>query len=160
MRIFSRIAVFALAALLGSVSIAAAASVSGSLSVTATVATYCTSFSPGTLSFGTGLIFGTAYPGSATFNIQCTNGDSVGITASDTYGLANAGTCAFTSGSTVQPYTLNIGGTPLPCNNTGSNSVTATGSPTQPVTISGSLTPLATTPAGLYSDTVTVTLTY
>lgn len=99
-----------------------------------------------------------------TLAVTCTNGTpySVGLNAGGGTG-ATVATRKLTSGATTLNYTLysDSGYSTLWGNTIGTNTVTGTGSGLlQTLNVYGSITALQAVPAGAYTDTVTVTLTY
>ena len=117
------------------------------------------------------LAFGTYTPTQATNTtaqttvvVTCTNGTpyNVGLNAGTGTG-ATVATRKLTSGSNLLSYTLysDSGYSTVWGNTIGTNTVTGTGSGlSQTINVYGSITALQAVPAGNYTDTVTVSLTY
>jgi spore coat protein U-like protein len=117
------------------------------------------------------LAFGTYLPTQSTnttaqtsVSVTCTNGTpyNVGLNAGIGTG-ATVATRKMTSGANLLSYSLySDGGYSTVWGSTiGTNTVTGTGSGlVQTITVYGSITALQAVPAGAYTDTITVSLTY
>ncbi len=117
------------------------------------------------------LAFGTYSPSqssnstaSTTIAVTCTNGTpyAIGMNAGSGTG-ASVATRILTSGSNTLGYSLyqDSGYSTVWGNTIGTNTETGTGTGlVQTITVYGSITALQAVPAGSYTDSVTVTLTY
>ena len=125
-----------------------AATASGTLGVQITIASTC-AITGNTLNFGAAVLStATTAAGSATVQVNCTSGIpyamAIGAGVNDL-----AGAKRMKSGANLIPYVL-----------TGfAGAATGTGA-NQNVTINGTATVPAATPAGTYTDTVALTVTY
>ncbi len=131
--------------------------------VSATVATQC-NISATTLNFGNVGLLSATTPGTSTVSVQCSNGSAynVGLNAG-LNGGGNINTRKMVLGANFVSYQLysNSGRTTVWGNTIGTNTVTGTGiGSVQNITVYGSV-PAQTTPsAGVYTDTIVVTVTY
>lgn len=124
----------------------------------------CTALSANDLDFGTQGVLGSAVDQSSTFSVTCTSGASYSIKLSAGANPSTAGdvnTRRMKHGTSdyvgYNLYSDSPGGTVW--DNTTGVSRTGTGS-AETVTVYGRVPAQATPPAGSYTDTVTVTVTY
>ena len=160
----------ALAAALGAVAFSPAANAgtaTGVLNVTATVTGSCTIVTPATLAFGNIVSTLTVpAPGTATLSVNCTSSlpYDVGIDATG----GSAGTNRRMSDGAASPSFLlyqlysDAARTTIWGNTVGTSTVPGTGTgAAQPITVYGSvLVQNPTPPAGAYTDTLNVTVTF
>jgi spore coat protein U-like protein len=141
-----------------------AATDTDTLTVTATVIASC-DVSPATLAFGNyNPASSTPLDAASTISLLCTNGTSydVGLNAGSGSGATIAARKMSVSGNTLT-YSLYTDGarSALWGNTIGSNAVHGTGTgATQSIDLYGRVPINQTSPAGSYTDTVTITVTY
>ncbi len=154
---------FAMAALLAGPA-KAASPVSTTFKVNITIQNTCDiSTAPADIDFGTHLSSDTVPVGSTSLSLTCTKGAAydIGLLPS---GGDSTGSGTMTSGSNSIAYTLwqDSGASTTKWGNTiGSNTLHGTGDGTaHTIPVYAKVASISTAPAGTYSDTVTVTVTY
>lgn len=153
-----------LGALLTSSGTALAATATTTFTVQMTITSTCIINSASTLNFGSTGVLTTNVPGTSTIQVQCTNTTpyTIGLDAGTGVGATVAARKMTNGGNTIT-YSLyqDSGHLTVWGDTIGVNTVAGTGDGSaQGFTVNG-LVPAQTTPAaGLYTDTITVTVTY
>ncbi|RAZ84152.1 spore coat U domain-containing protein [Mesorhizobium hawassense] len=143
---------------------ARATTTTSSMSVQMTITASCTITSAATLNFGSSGVIAANVDQTSTLQVQCTNTTpyNIGLNAGTGSG-ATVATRKMTNGASTINYTLysDSGRTTVWGNTVGTDTVSATGNGSaQSFTVYGRV-PSQTTPApAVYTDTVTVTVTY
>jgi spore coat protein U-like protein len=143
---------------------AQAATATTTFTVQMTIAASCIINSASTLNFGTSGVIAANVDQTSTLAVQCTNTTpyNIGLDAGTGTG-ATVAARKMTNGANTITYSLysDTGRTTVWGNTIGTNTVTATGSgASQPFTVYGRVPPQSTPAAALYTDTITVTVTY
>ena len=143
---------------------ALAATVTATMPVTITIQNACnvSSVAPTTLNFGTQGPLVANVDQTSTITVTCTSGAPYNI-GLDGGGSGNINARVMVNGANSVGYQLysNSGRTTVWGTTIGTNTVTGTGNGTaQPYTVYGRVPPQTTPPAGVYNDTVNVTVTY
>lgn len=141
-----------------------AATATSSFSVQLTITAQCTIVSTSTLAFGTNGVINANIDQQGGVNVQCTNTTpyNIGLDAGANGGTTTTRLMKGSTNETIQ-YKLysNAGRTTNWGNTVGTDTVAGTGNGnSQPFTIYGRVPPQTTPTPGVYSDTVTVTVTY
>jgi spore coat protein U-like protein len=152
------------ACLLPFVSAADAATTTSTFTVQATIAATCVINSASTLDFGTTGVLTANVDNTSTIVVQCTNTTpyNIGLDAGTGSG-ATVATRKLTSGGATINYTLysNAGRTTVWGTTIATDTVAATGNGSgQSYTVYGRIPPQSTPAPGVYTDTITVTVTY
>jgi spore coat protein U-like protein len=143
---------------------AQAATATTTFTVQMTIAASCIINSASALNFGTSGVIGANVDQTSTLQVQCTNTTPYNISLDP--GIGTGATVAarkMTNGANTITYSLysDAGRTTVWGNTIGTNTVAATGSgASQPFTVYGRVPPQSTPAAALYTDTITVTVTY
>lgn len=143
---------------------AAAATATTTMGVSATVSSVCL-ISANAINLGTyDAVAGTAVTATTTVSATCTSGSTydVGISVGNGTG-ATVAARKLTSGANTLTYSLysDAGHTTAWGDTVGTNTVAGTGNGTaQSITVYGKINASQNVPAGSYSDTVNVTVTY
>ena len=130
--------------------------------VSATVAKQC-SVSATALNFGTVALLSGNTPGTSTLSVQCANGSAYNVGLDSGQNSASISSRKMLMGTNAVSYQLysNSARTVTWGNTVGTNTVGGTGTgSTQNFTVYGSVPPQTTPPAGVYQDTITITVTY
>ncbi|MDX8528512.1 spore coat U domain-containing protein [Mesorhizobium sp. MSK_1335] len=141
-----------------------ATTTTNSMSVQMTITASCTINSAATLNFGSSGVIAANVDQTSTLQVQCTNTTpyNIGLNAGTGSG-ATVATRKMTNGASTINYTLysDSGRTTVWGNTVGTDTVSATGNGSaQSFTVYGRV-PTQSTPApAVYTDTVTVTVTY
>jgi spore coat protein U-like protein len=141
-----------------------AATTTSTFSVQLTITASCVISSASTMNFGTSGVIATAISQTSTIQVQCTNTTpyNIGLNAGTATG-ATVTTRKMSNGANTISYSLfsNAGMTTNWGQTIGTDTVSATGNgAAQSFTVYGQV-PAQTTPTpGVYSDTITVTVTY
>lgn len=143
---------------------ALAATVTNTMPVTITIQNACnvSSVAPTTLNFGTQGPLASAVNQTSTITVTCTSGAPYNI-GLDGGGSGNINARVMKNGTNTVGYQLysNAGMTTVWGNTVGTNTVTGTGTGSaQAFTVYGQVPAQTTPPAGAYTDTVNVTVTY
>lgn len=142
-----------------------AATATQTFSVQITLTQQCIfSTATGTLNFGTWGVLSAAQANTTTLNVQCTNTTpyNIGLDA----GIGTGATVAvrkMTNGAATVNYSLysDAGHSTVWGNTVGTDTVSGTGNGSvQTVTVYGQVPAQATPAAGVYTDTITATITY
>lgn len=150
---------------------ASAGTATGSLPVSATVTNSCVLLAPGSVNFNnydpTATGTGNASSFSTSLNIRCTKGAAVSVTMDQGVNPTAASTCdtparQLISGTNKLAYSIqNSSFKEFGCSGQGVYSTTTTsGTSLQQVNYSGSIAKGIDVPAGAYTDTITVGLTF
>jgi len=157
--------VFGLAALCAAATPAAmAATATGTLNVSITIAATCTVISASSIDFGTVTAIGSNLDQNSSLTVNCSNATpyNVGLSAGGGSGATVATRKMSNAGNEVS-YSLyrDAARTQIWGETIGTNTVAGTGTGSnQVITIYGRAPVQPTPPAGSYSDSVTVTITY
>jgi spore coat protein U-like protein len=143
---------------------AKAATATATFTVQLTIASSCIINSAGNLNFGSSGVIAANIDQTSTLQVQCTN--TTPYTISLDQGTGSGATVAarkMTNGANTITYSLyqDTGRTTVWGNTIGTNTVAGTGNgASQSYTVYGRVPPQTTPAAALYSDTITVTVTY
>jgi spore coat protein U-like protein len=143
---------------------ARAATATTTFNVQMTIAASCIINSASTLNFGSSGVIAANVDQTSTLQVQCTN--TTPYTISLDAGTGTGATVAarkMTNGANTITYSLysDAGRTTVWGNTIGTNTVAGTGNgASQPYTVYGRVPPQTTPAAALYTDTITVTVTY
>lgn len=144
---------------------AIAATATGSMNVRITITDECKVQTASDLDFGSHGVIDANVDQTSTINVQCTTGKSynVGLSAGAGSGATVAvrkmtGPLAATIDYTIyrESTRTQLWGTTIPTDTVGGTGNGAI----QPLTVYGRVPPQTTPPAGLYTDTVSITITY
>jgi spore coat protein U-like protein len=141
-----------------------AATATTTFNVQMTIAASCIINSASTLNFGSSGVIAANVDQTSTLQVQCTN--TTPYTISLDPGTGTGATVAarkMTNGANTITYSLysDAGRTTVWGNTIGTNTVAGTGNgASQPYTVYGRVPPQTTPAAALYTDTITVTVTY
>jgi len=140
-----------------------ATTASGSFQVSLTIQATCTVQSAANLAFGTQTAITSALPATSAIGVVCTNATpyTIGLSAGTGTG-ATVASRILTSGSNTIPYSIyQDSGHTTVWGVTGAAAESATGTGVvQTYTAYGQIAPVAAPVAGVYADTVAVTVTY
>ena len=143
---------------------AQAATATTTFTVQMTIAASCIINSASTLNFGTSGVIAANVDQTSTLQVQCTNTTPYSISLDP--GTGSGATVAarkMTNGANTITYSLyqDAGRTTVWGNTIGTNTVAGTGNgASQSYTVYGRVPPQTTPAAALYTDTITVTVTY
>lgn len=144
---------------------AIAATATGSMNVRITITDECKVQTASDLDFGSHGVIDANVDQTSTINVQCTTGKSynVGLSAGAGTGATVAVRKMTGPASATIDYTIyrestrtQLWGTTIPTDTVGGTGNGAI----QPLTVYGRVPPQTTPPAGLYTDTVSITITY
>jgi spore coat protein U-like protein len=141
-----------------------AATVTSTLAVRITVTSSCVINSAATLNFGSHGVLTSNVDSTSILRVQCTNGTpyNIGLNAGTGSG-ATVAVRKMTQGSATINYSLyrNNGRTNIWGNTVGTNTVAGTGNgAARSYTVYGRVPPQTTPAAAVYTDTITITVTY
>jgi spore coat protein U-like protein len=142
---------------------ARAATATGSFNVQVTISSTCVVTSATTLDFGAQGVLSANVDQTSTITITCTNTTPYNIGLNQGVNGSSVTTRQMKSGSALINYSLfqDAGRTVNWGNTVGTDTVASTGTGSaQPFTVFGRIPPQTTPAAGLYTDTITITVTF
>lgn len=140
-----------------------AATTTANFQVRMTIQADCLIVSAADLDFGTNGVISANVDVSTSLNVQCTNTTpyTIGLNAGTGAGATVAARLMTLTGATIQYSLYTTGARTTVWGDVAANWVAATGNgASQPYTIYGRVPPQTTPAPGLYTDTVTVTVTF